>query len=74
METEFTLDELRELSYLVWKTKARFRVEIDSWERLKMFGADISEILLDQTRREFELFKALETKLEKMKLMSLETV
>ncbi|EMJ61630.1 hypothetical protein LEP1GSC051_0002, partial [Leptospira sp. P2653] len=41
METELTLDELRELSYLVWKTKARFRVEIDSWERLKMFGADI---------------------------------
>ncbi|MDL5247639.1 hypothetical protein QRD38_18070 [Leptospira weilii] len=67
METEFTLDELRELSYLVWKTKTKFRVEIDSWERLKMFGADISEILLDQTKREFELFKGLESKLEKIK-------
>ncbi|EMF81472.1 hypothetical protein LEP1GSC188_4902 [Leptospira weilii serovar Topaz str. LT2116] len=65
--TEFTYDELRELSYLVWKTKTKFRVEIDSWERLKMFGADISEILLDQTKREFELFEALEFKLEKMK-------
>ncbi|MDI7213234.1 hypothetical protein [Leptospira santarosai] len=60
---EFTYDELRELCYLVWKKKTELRAAADSYA----VHSGVFEKLTEQTEQEFELFKGLETKLEKMK-------
>ncbi|EMJ59543.1 MULTISPECIES: hypothetical protein [Leptospira] len=68
METEFTYDELRELSYLVWNKKTKLREQADGYTRSKAICDDaIFKKLAERTEGEFELFKNLESKLEKMK-------
>ncbi|UMQ56642.1 hypothetical protein [Leptospira interrogans] len=74
METEFTYDELRELCYLVWNRKKQLREQADRYKESDGFAKnnnlndnDIFEKLAEEAEREFELFKGLESKLEKMR-------
>ncbi|EMY23593.1 hypothetical protein LEP1GSC115_0890 [Leptospira interrogans serovar Australis str. 200703203] len=70
METEFTYDELRELSYLVWNKKTELRAAADCYAG---YGG-VFEESTQRAEQELESFKVLESKLEKMILMSLKTV
>lgn len=63
METEFTYDELRELRFLAWKKRTELGDTIDLYAG---YGGAYEE-LTEQVKKEFELFKVLESKLEKKK-------
>nr|WP_154644636.1 hypothetical protein [Leptospira interrogans] len=63
MMTGFTYDELRELRYLVWKKRTELGDTIDLYAG---YGG-VYEELTEQVKKEFELFKVLESKLEKLK-------
>ncbi|WP_061285657.1 hypothetical protein [Leptospira interrogans] len=63
METEFTYDELRELRFLAWKKRTELGDTIDLYAG---YGG-VYEELTEQVKKEFELFKVLESKLEKLK-------
>ncbi len=62
--TDFTYDELRELRYLVWKK----RIELGDTIDLYAGYGGVYEELTEQVKKEFELFKGLEAKLEKLTL------
>lgn len=59
----FTYDELRELRFLAWKKRTELSDTIDLYAG---YGG-VYEKLTEQVKKEFELFKGLESKLEKMR-------
>ncbi|KAA1293765.1 hypothetical protein C4X99_01410 [Leptospira interrogans serovar Geyaweera] len=63
MDMNFTYDELRELRFLAWKKRTELGDTIDLYAG---YGG-VYEKLTEQVKKEFELFKGLEAKLEKLK-------